>query len=42
MQKMMDNAKSRKEINIIDALLFVLAGSSMAIISVSFLLWLRF
>jgi len=30
------------QFNIMDALFYVLAGGSMAVISVSFLLWLRF
>lgn len=39
MAKTLDN---RKTINIMDALLYILAGSAMSIISISFLLWLRF
>jgi hypothetical protein len=42
MAKTLDSEKNRIQINIMDALLYVLAGSTMAIISVSFLLWLRF
>lgn len=42
MPKMMDNEKTRSQINIMDAFLYILAGSAMSIISVSFLLWLRF
>lgn len=42
MPKTLDNRKMGTQVNIMDALLYVLAGSSMVIISVSFLLWLRF
>ncbi len=42
MPKTLDNGKTGTQVNIMDAFLYVLAGSSMAIISVSFLLWLRF
>lgn len=42
MPQTLDNGKARTQINFMDALLYLLAGSSMAIISVSFLLWLRF
>ena len=42
MPKTMDNRKTERQVNMMDALLYVLAGSSMVIISVSFLLWLRF
>ena len=42
MAKTLDNEKVRMQFNIMDALLYVLAGSAMLIISVSFLLWLRF
>ena len=42
MPKTLDNRKTGTQINVMDALLYVLAGSSMIIISVSFLLWLRF
>ena len=34
--------KTKTQINLMDALLYVLTGSVMIIISVSFLLWLRF
>ena len=42
MAKTLDNEKIKVQFNIMDALLYVLAGSAMLIISVSFLLWLRF
>lgn len=42
MAKTLDNGKTRLQINVMDALLYVLAGSAMLIISLSFLLWLRF
>ena len=42
MPETIDNKKNKTSFNFIDALLFLLAGSSMTIISVSFLLWLRF
>lgn len=42
MSKMMSNRKTWSQINIMDAILYLLAGSVMLIISVSFLLWLRF
>ncbi len=42
MAKTLDNEKVRMQFNFMDALLYVLAGSAMIIISVSFLLWLRF
>ena len=42
MAKTLDNEKPGMQINIMDALLYVLAGSAMLMISVSFLLWLRF
>ena len=42
MSKTLDNRKVRMPFNFMDALLYVLAGSAMLIISVSFLLWLRF
>lgn len=42
MAKTLDNEKTRSPFNIMDALLYVLAGSAMLIISISFLLWLRF
>jgi hypothetical protein len=38
----MDNRKSWAQINLIDAFLYLMAGSAMLIISISFLLWLRF
>ena len=34
--------KSASRINVMDALLYTLAGSAMLIISISFLLWLQF
>jgi len=42
MAKTLDNEKPDMQINFMDVLLFLLAGSAMLIISVSFLLWLRF
>ena len=42
MAKTLDNEKPGMQINFMDVLLFLLAGSAMLIISVSFLLWLRF
>lgn len=42
MAKALDDSKTRTQINLMDTLLYVLAGSAMIIISVSFLLWLRF
>jgi hypothetical protein len=42
MPKTMDNRRAWTQINLIDAFLYLLAGSAMLIISVSFLLWLRF
>lgn len=38
----LNEKKTKSQINIMDTLLYILAGSSMAMISVSFLLWLRF
>jgi hypothetical protein len=37
-----DQNKSTSGLHIMDALMYTLAGSAMLIISVSFLLWLRF
>jgi hypothetical protein len=42
MLKPLDSSEARKQINIVDALLYLLTGIAMTIISVSFLLWLRF
>jgi len=42
MPKTMDGKKSWSQINLMDAFLYLLAGSAMLIISISFLLWLRF
>lgn len=42
MSKTSDFQKPRTQINFMDAFLYLLAGSSMTIISISFLLWLRF
>ena len=42
MAKTLDNGKARTQFNLMDALLYVLAGSAILIISASFLLWLRF
>lgn len=37
-----DNRNTKSQFHILDALLYLLTGSAMAIISLSFLLWLRF
>jgi hypothetical protein len=42
MPDLMENRKEREPINILDALLYLVAGSAMTIISVTFLLWLQF
>jgi hypothetical protein len=42
MLKPLDSNQNRIQTNVIDALLYLLTGIAMAIISVSFLLWLRF
>ena len=42
MPKTMDSKKLWSQINLMDAFLYLLAGSAMLIISISFLLWLRF
>ena len=42
MPEAINNKKNKFPLNFMDALLFFLAGSSMTIISISFLLWLRF
>ena len=42
MPDLWNEKKNKTQLNIMDALLFILAGSAMTIISVSFLLWLRF
>lgn len=42
MQKTHDSGKAKTPLYIMDTLLSLLAGSAMVIISVSFLLWLRF
>lgn len=42
MSKTLDNKKTKPQFHLMDTLLYLLAGSSMAVISVSFLLWLRF
>lgn len=42
MSKTMDDRKTKVQINIMDAFLYLLAGGAMSIISISFLLWLRF
>jgi hypothetical protein len=41
MPNTIDN-RSKSSISLIDTFLYILAGSAMAIISFSFLLWLRF
>ena len=42
MPKMMYSKKFWSQITLMDAFLYLLAGSAMLIISISFLLWLRF
>ena len=42
MSKAPYNRKIKMQINIMDGFLYLLAGSAMIIISISFLLWLRF
>jgi len=42
MLKQFDCNESRTQINIVDTLLYLLTGIAMAVISISFLLWLRF
>ncbi len=42
MLKPLESSQHRIQTNVIDALLYLLTGIAMAIISVSFLLWLRF
>ncbi len=42
MPKSLNNRKDRTQINVMDAFLYLLAGSAMLIISISFILWLRF
>ena len=42
MAKTLGYRKTKLQINLMDALLYVLAASAMVIISISFLLWLRF
>ena len=42
MPDLMENRKEREPINLLDALLYLVAGSAMTIISVTFLLWLQF
>jgi len=42
MPNLLENRKQSVPINVLDALLYLLAGGSMTIISVSFLLWLQF
>ena len=42
MPKTMDSKKFWPQINLMDVFLYLLAGSAMLIISISFLLWLRF
>ncbi len=37
-----EDRKNSGQINVLDTLLYLVAGSTMTIISVSFLLWLRF
>ena len=42
MANLLENRKQRGTINLLDTLLYLVAGSAMTIMSLSFLLWLRF
>ncbi len=42
MPEPLDNQNVKTQINLMDGFLYLLAGSAMTIISISFLLWLRF
>ena len=42
MTKTLGNLRTKMQFNVMDVFLYLLAGSAMAIISISFLLWLRF
>ena len=42
MPDLMENRKEREPVNILDALLYLVACSAMTIISLTFLLWLQF
>jgi len=42
MPNLLENRKHRAPLNILDALLYLVAGGAMSIISVTFLLWLQF
>jgi hypothetical protein len=42
MPTLMENRKKSGPINVLDALLYLIAGGAMTIISISFLLWLQF
>ena len=42
MPDLLEDRKHREPINILDTLLYLVAGSAMTIISVTFLLWLQF
>jgi hypothetical protein len=42
MTKSLHHDKTTSRLNFMDALLYTLASSAMLIISISFLLWLRF
>ncbi|MEJ2197120.1 MAG: hypothetical protein P8X54_00935 [Desulfuromonadales bacterium] len=42
MPTLMENRKQSGPLNVLDALLYLIAGGAMTIISVSFLLWLQF
>ena len=41
-QKLSDQIKSAERLQLMDALLYLVAASAMFIISIAFLLWLRF
>jgi hypothetical protein len=42
MLKQLDSSPAGTQSNVIDALLYLLTGIAMTVITVSFLLWLRF
>jgi hypothetical protein len=42
MSKTLGNQNGKTQINLMDGFLYLLAGSAMTIISISFLLWLCF
>ncbi|MDH3999520.1 MAG: hypothetical protein OET90_11875 [Desulfuromonadales bacterium] len=42
MSEMSHQTEAANRVNFMDVLLYILAGSAMTIMSVSFILWLRF